>query len=194
MTRKMSREQVFRRLVHLLTPVFLVYYWVPDPVWTDGPSKGVGLVFLLLLVFLFETIRRISGLRVVGLRNYERMRMAAYAWAALGLTFVFLTMPFEIAVPAVIGMAWVDPLIGELRARKRELYPQVPIAVYFFLALISLTLLVGLNAWTFIAAAVSAPVAVWVERQRFWKLDDDLTMMVIPAVLIWTILTLTQVL
>ncbi|MFA5313292.1 MAG: hypothetical protein WC375_08285 [Methanomassiliicoccales archaeon] len=191
---KMSREQMFRRAVHLLTPVFLVYYWVPDPVWPEGPAKGAGLIFLLMMVFLFETIRRISGLNVVGLRNYERMRMAAYAWAALGLTFVFLTMPFEVAVPAVIGMAWVDPLIGELRTRKSELYPGVPIAVYFSLTLIALTLLLGLNVWTFIAAAASAPAAVWVEKQRFWKLDDDMTMMVMPAVLIWVILTLTQVL
>lgn len=194
MTTDMSWEHLARRVIHLCTPVFLVYYWLPSPVWSDGPSKEFGLVFLLLMVFLFEIIRRVSGIKVFGLRSYERWRMASYAWAALGLTIVFLTMPFEIALPSIIGMSWVDPLIGELRERKADLYPLVPIAVYFSIMLISLTILIGLSPWVFVASAASAPVAIWVEKQRFWKMDDDMTMMVMPAILIWSILTLTQVL
>lgn len=192
-TMDMNWEPALRRIIHILTPVFLIYYWVPDPVWDGGPQKESALVFLLLMVFVFETARRALGLRVIMLRKYEGMRMAAYAWAALGLTIVFLTMPLEIAVPAVMGMAWVDPLIGELRLRKSDLYPSVPVAVYFALALISLSWLIGLNAWTFIAAAASAPLAIWVEKQRFWKLDDDLTMNVIPALLMWAVLKLSGV-
>ncbi|QLH75011.1 MAG: hypothetical protein HPY73_05865 [Methanomassiliicoccales archaeon] len=187
----MSIGHKIRRAVHVATPLFLVYYWIPSPVWEGGPEKETGLVIFLASVLVFEMVRRLTGLDIVGLRKYEKWRMAAYAWAAIGLTIVFLTMPFEVAVPAVIGMAWVDPLIGELRSRREDLYPQFPMAVYFSLTLISLTVLVGLDLATFIAAAISAPFAIWVERQMFWRLDDDLTMMVFPALLIWGILSVT---
>lgn len=110
--------------------------------------------------------------------------MAAYSWAAIGLATVFFTLPFEIAVPAVLGMAWVDPLIGELRSRESQLYPQVPIAAYFVIVLLSLTLVLGFDLRILLVAGITAPVAIWVEKQRWWRLDDDFTMMVIPAFLI----------
>lgn len=182
----MTWEHWLRRLAHLCTPVFLIYYFLPSPVWEGGPQKPLGLLLLLAVVIIFETVRRLVNLSVpvLCLRPYERWRMAAYSWAAIGLATVFFTLPFEIAVPAVLGMAWVDPLIGELRSRESQLYPQVPIAAYFVIVLLSLTLVLGFDLRILLVAGITAPVAIWVEKQRWWRLDDDFTMMVIPAFLI----------
>jgi hypothetical protein len=45
-------------------------------------------------------------------------------------------------------------------------------------------LLLGFDLRILLVAIITAPVAIWVEKQRWWRLDDDFTMMVIPAFLI----------
>jgi dolichol kinase len=186
----MMGEHWFRRILHLCTPIFLIYYLLPDPIWTDGPQKVQGLFILLGAVFVFEAIRLSTKKTLPGMRHYEEVRLASYAWASTGLAVLFLTTPIEIAAPVVLGMAWVDPLIGELRGRDHPDYPSVPIAVYFILTLASLTWFFGPDIRVVMISIVISPLAVWVEARRWWRLDDDFTMMVIPAavagVMAWT--------
>ena len=53
----MDHGHVLRRLVHMCTPLFLVYYWIPDPLWRTNLDKRVVLVLLLVIVLIFEAIR-----------------------------------------------------------------------------------------------------------------------------------------
>jgi len=46
----------------MCTPLFLVYYWIPDPLWRTNLDKRVVLVLLLVIVLIF----RPTGLFGVG--------------------------------------------------------------------------------------------------------------------------------
>jgi hypothetical protein len=81
-------------------------------------------------------------------------------------------------------MAWVDPLIGELRRGGSTLYPTLPLAIYFGIVLIILTIFMGLDQYVLVAAIAATLVAIFIEGFRLWRLDDDLTMMVLPCVTI----------
>ncbi len=179
-----------RRLVHMCAPLFLVYYLIPDEVF--GASKEAGLVLLLALVLAFEAVRLWRGWTFLGLRDYEAGRVSAFAWASVGLTFTFLFFPVELAAPAITGMAFTDPLIGELRRRKSPLYPLLPIAFYFLLVLAIFIALMGWGWQVLIASIVGTFLAISVERIRTKYVDDDFLMMVVPLLGMAAVLYLTS--
>lgn len=171
-----------RRLVHLCTPVFLVYYVMPQPLWAGGPTRAQGLLVIFFLVMGFEAIRLVFNLKILGMREYEYSRPSAAAWAAIGLTMTLLFFPLEYAVPAVLGMGWVDPLIGELRRVDSKLYPRLPILVYFVIAILSMTYLIGLNLPVILASAVATALGIGVEKLRLKYVDDDFLMLIVPLI------------
>lgn len=116
-----DQGHLLRRLVHLCTPLFLVYYWLPEPLWPGGLTREQGLVILLIVVLFFEFLRLRAKWRIIGIREYEYHRVSAAAWAAVAIVFTFLFFPFQLAAPVLIGMALVDPLVGELRYHKSKL-------------------------------------------------------------------------
>ena len=179
-----------RRLVHMAAPVFLVYYLVPDEVY--GVDKRLGLMVLLAIVLAFEALRLWRHWTFMGMRDYESGRMSAFAWASIGLTFTFLFFPLELAAPAVVGMAFTDPLIGELRHRKSALYPLLPLVFYFILVL---TIFIALMGWSWqvvLASLVGTMLAIGVERIRTKYVDDDFLMMVVPLIGMAVVLYLTS--
>lgn len=180
----MDWGHVLRRLVHVSSPIFLIYYWLPEPLWAGGPGRQVGLVFALFVTLVFESIRMAKQLNIIGMRPYESNRMSAAAWAGIALVIAFLFFPLEVAAPAVFGMAWIDPLCGELRKHKSPLYPNFPKVAYFVLVLAIMTATVGLSIGVLIAAVLSALVAISVEKVNTRFLDDDFTMLVIPLIVI----------
>ena len=180
----MDRGHVLRRLVHMSSPIFLIYYWLPEPLWAGGPGRQLGLVFALFVILVFESIRMTKQLNIIGMRPYESSRMSAAAWAGIALVSAFLFFPFEVAAPAIFGMAWIDPLCGELRKRHSRLYPNLPKIAYFMLAMAIMIATVGLSVGVVVAAALAALVAISVEKTKTRFLDDDFTMLVIPLIVI----------
>lgn len=179
-----------RRLVHMMAPLFLVYYLIPEEIY--GVDKRVGLLIVLAVILVFEAIRLWRGWTFLGLRDYEAGRISAFAWASIGLTFTFLFFPLELAAPAVTGMAFTDPLIGELRRRKSALYPLLPSVFYFVLVL---TIFIALMGWSWqllLASVVGTILAIGVERIRTKYVDDDFLMMVVPLLGMAAVLLLTS--
>ena len=188
----MEYGHVLRRLVHLCTPLFLIYYLLPEPLWPGGLTREQGLVILLIVVLTMEIMRLRRRWRIIGIREYEYERMSAAAWAAIAMVFTFLFFPFQLAAPALIGMGFVDPLIGELRLRKSNLYPLLPIIVYFGLVLTTLSLTVAFDARAIIASVLATSVAIYLEKLRLPYLDDDFLMIVPPLLVMAAVYWLTS--
>ena len=187
-----EQAHLLRRLVHLCTPLFLVYYWLPEPLWPGGLTREEALVIFLVVILIVEYVRLRMRWRIIGTRDYEYHRLSAAAWAALGMTIAFLFFPFQLAAPVLIGMAVVDPLCGELRFHKSKLYPGLPVIVYFFLVLTVLSLAITLDYRAVIAAALATPVAIFLEKQRWRWLDDDFSMIVGPLLVMAAVYWLTS--
>jgi hypothetical protein len=186
----MDTGHAVRRLVHMCTPLFLVYYLLPGSI--EGLDKRWLLIALLIIVLTFEALRLALGWKVIGLRDYESRRLSAFSWAAIGLTFTFLLFPLQLAAPAVIGMAFTDPLIGELRRRKSSLYPLLPTVAYFLMVLTTFVVLTGMT-WQVVAASlVGTFLAIVAERARMKNVDDDFLMMVVPLLGMAAVLWLTS--
>ena len=173
-------ESAVRRLVHICLPLFLLYYAVPDDTWI-GTDKRLVLLGALFLLLVFEFLRLGYHIRVFGTREYEMDNIAAYLWAGIGFTVAFLFFDFALVVPAVLGMAWIDPLNGFLRSGKSRLYPWLPFASYLVLAAIALCV-VSTFAPPNIAliATVGAASGIAAEHKKIRFVDDDFLMLVVP--------------
>jgi len=180
----MDTGQALRRIVHISTPVFLIYYFLPDPLWTGGPTRVLGLLILLAIVLVAEALRLAYRPKIIGMRDYEQTHMSAGAWAAIGMTFAFLFFPFGCSAPALMGMGWVDPVIGDLRRKCSPQYPSVPLLLYFLIALVSMAVIIGPTVKVVVAGLVAAPLAIWAERLKTSYVDDDFLMIVIPLIAI----------
>jgi dolichol kinase len=176
----MDKGHVLRRLVHMLAPLSLIYYFLPDPLWAGAPSNQVLLLFLLEGILVFEVLRLHYQWPIIGIRDYEYDRLSAAAWAALAMVVALLFFPLQLAAPAIVGMAFVDPLIGELRRRKSKLYPTIPTLVYLALVLVILWYFFGLNTTVILASAVATGLAIAIERLRTKYIDDDFLMTIVP--------------
>ncbi len=174
----MDREAVLRRIVHLSAPLYLVYYFLPSPLWNGGPPRELGLVAILSIVLIVEALRLYIGFRVPGLRGYEDKRISAGAWAAIGMVFAMLFFPLSLAAPAIAGMAFIDPLISKLRPTRW--YPWAPLLAHFILTLSVLLLFFEPSPRTLLAATIASPLAVGAEALRCQRVDDDFLMVVVP--------------
>jgi len=177
-----------RRGLHLLSPVFLLYYLLPLEV-LPGVRREAFVVLATGIVIGFEGVRLVRHWEVPGLRDYERHRLAGYAWGGFGLALGLLFFPPVLHALTFCGMAWVDPLCRW--SRERRLYPRVPLVAYLgggLLLLAALTPFHGAIAARPILMApvafISALVAVAVEHKKWTWTDDDFLMNVAPLALL----------
>ena len=140
------------------------------------------MVLLVLLgLLVLEATRLLTGRVFFGLREYEKGQLSAFAWAGIGVTIAFLFFPMPFVVCAVFGLAWTDPLIGEMRRKKlMRYYPGIPLIVYFF---ISASCLLAISEFTIIQIIIfsitGSIVAISVEKPKL-PVDDDFLMLVVP--------------
>ncbi|MFQ6106056.1 MAG: hypothetical protein ACE5QF_00490 [Thermoplasmata archaeon] len=175
-------ESGIRRFVHICLPIFLLYYLVPEDTWMGLDKRAVMLASLLFLL-VFESIRLSHQIRIFGLRDYEMDAVGAYLWAGAGLTLVFLLFDISLVVPAVLGMAWVDPLNGVLRSRGSRSYPLMPFICYLTIAATALLLLSTFDPLRIAAISITGAAAGMASehfKTRF--VDDDFLMLIIPVV------------
>src|SRR2546427_10118603 len=117
----MGRHAVFRRTFHIVSPIFLGYYLLPEDLGGGINRTGLSAVFVGTALCI-ELARFALGIRLLGLRPDEGQRVSAYAQGLLGLAFALLVIREpRIVVPVVLGMAWIDPLacVGRLRCLHR---------------------------------------------------------------------------
>lgn len=179
-------DRIYRRGVHAVGAAVLLYYVLPARfgIWFTPWElllTGLGLVLVL------ELLRWTVGVELPMLRSYEKRRVASYVFYAVALVVAVLVFPLSVALVVVLGTAWVDPLIGELRlsARWRPAYPWLPGAMYVLVGTGVLVLVTHWAAFPAVAfAGVGAVVALAVERPKIPEIDDDLAMTLVPGVVL----------
>lgn len=184
-----AADQLWRRILHGAGAFVLVYFVLPVGFFVVAPKWAI-LLAVLAAVGILELLRLTAGVELPTIREYESGRPASYLFYAVALVVAVLLFPEPIAVTVVLGTALVDPLAGELRANPRWSRgpPFVPFAAYAAVAVASLS---AVGRWPWTAALglglLAAAVGVAVERWRFRWLDDDLTMTVVPAIVLYAI-------
>jgi hypothetical protein len=183
----MDGGSAFRRTFHVASPVFLLYFAVPEVL---GPALTRTAVTLLFLgtAWCIEIARIALGLRLIGMRVYEGQRVSAYAQGSVGLAFaLFLVADPRIVVPVFVGMAWIDPLAH--LARKRGWPRVVPAAAYaavFLAASVAIEAAFGGFPWPtrLVFAVLATASAIAVEGPFLHQIDDDLLMLVVPMTIL----------
>jgi hypothetical protein len=179
-------DRAYRRFLHCLGSLVLLYFVLPRQLvgWFTAEELlliGLGLVLAL------EALRWTVGVELPTIRPYERTRIASYAFYAVALVAAVLLFPFPIALVVVLGTAFVDPLIGEVRAspRWRPTYPWFPGAVYLLLGAGALVLVPHWPPFPAVAfAGMAAVLALAAERPKLPEIDDDLAMTLVPALVL----------
>jgi len=179
----------YRRVFHAFGASFLFYYLLPNDVdWIVFLKNWIPLVLVILAVIL-EILRlkgKISSDHFFGLRMYEKNRIGSYVFFAVGILILLRFFPQQIAIPCILCASLGDPVIGEIRNRFEKKHVYVfgfLICMFFFMvtwfrADIRLMLLVSV---------VGGLGAIIGETQKFWWLDDDFMIQVLPAILLLVI-------
>ncbi|HSA35539.1 MAG TPA: hypothetical protein P5202_03135 [Methanomassiliicoccales archaeon] len=172
-----------RRFIHVLAPLLCIYYIVPDTPLPGAPKDQI-ILLIMLVVLALDTMRLIARFKVPILHTYEDERPSAPAFFAVSAAIALLYFPVEITLPVLLGMGLVDPLVGELRMRKSDLNPILPMAVYFFILLIGLGYFYGLSFLVLLSCVLVAPIALFLESRRFPYIDDDMILVLVPLFLL----------
>ncbi len=181
-----------RRLVHVLTSSFIFYYWIPPVI--VGINKESWLVIFLAVVLAIDSYRMHTGWRVYGAREYEHNRPSALALVAIGVTVGLLFFPKHLVVPAILTMAFVDPVIRAVRYNHGYIYPALPLCMAIAIFYGALHYLTDWNAvYVFGLAVLGGSVAVAVERPHMEWLDDDLLMIMVPMIVLWLLSVLLKI-
>jgi hypothetical protein len=185
-------DRVWRRALHALGAVALVYYVLPTNFFLIAPKQYI-LLAALLAVLIVEGLRHAVGLELPTIRPYEEGRVGSFAIFGTAIVIAIFVFPLPIACAVVLGTAIVDPLAGELRRspRYRRADIVVPFGTYAALAFVGLAVL---GRWPVLPsvglALVAGAAAIAVERPKVWWYDDDFAMTLVPALILYGVAVL----
>lgn len=175
----------YRRVFHAFGAALLFYYLLPNEDFIHVLKFWVPPI-LVIIVILIEILRIkdiISSDHFFGLRFYERKRVGSYVFFAVAILILLRFFPQHIAIPCILCASLGDPLIGEIRHRYGRHYVYVMgflICMLFFLV-----------SWykedpsiMILVAVVGGIGAIIGETKKFWWLDDDFMIQMLPALLV----------
>jgi len=177
----MGYAQVVRRVIHISSPVFLIYYFLPEEI--AGVPKRFGVILVMILTLWLDGIRILKGWVIPGARPYEKHRISSASWAGLGMMVAFLYFPEEYVVPVLFGMAWIDPMMGEIRKRTDVNPVVIAIPVYMVL-FVSIYSFFSISWNTLLFGVIASLSACTIEHYGPLWLDDDFSMVFIPLLVL----------
>jgi hypothetical protein len=176
------KGHVMRRLFHLsMAFIPWIFYQYGDEIgveWSISKERFASLVVLVIIIG--ESLRLKLGFVVFGQRQYEATQISALAWGGFSVGLVLLM--FEEAkygYPLIFSLTFIDPLLGEARRMGLD-KTKVKIIGIAGAALIWL-LCWHLVATPLVLVAIMAPLVVAAESPRLKWIDDNATMLLIPA-------------
>ena len=180
----MRKDVLVRRCMHALIALTPLYFSLPVELPIEPLRRWMLLMGFFVVVSAFEVIRLWKGVTFLGLRPHEKHQIASFAWAAAGVTLLLWLFPQDIASAALVAMALVDPLAGELRASKtRDRFTvTASLAAYFALFFVVCALAGDRGTVTcLVIAIIGSVVAIPSEWFDVKYVDDDFLMLVLPA-------------
>ena len=172
----MIDEQIYRRFNHTIAACFVIYFLFPSEILTL--QRSYYIILFWILVISVEMARLTKGIKILGMRDYEKDRIASFVWFASGscLLLGFYEMgifPQSLVIATIIMAAYTDPVIGEANKRWGDKNGIIcglvcSFAIYQFV--------IGV----FIYSIIGCIVAVISERPKIKWFDDDLAMQIIP--------------
>jgi dolichol kinase len=182
----------YRRVFHAFGASFLFYYLLPETNWTNlldwiNILKILVPVIIVISVVILEILRikgKVSSDHFFGLRAYEEKRAGSYVFFAIAI-LILLIFPFpqQIAIPCILCACLADPIMGEIRYR----FGEKQVYIVGFLVCMIFFIVTWHNAdirLMILASVVGAFGAVIGETKKFWWLDDDFMIQILPAILL----------
>jgi dolichol kinase len=199
------KGEMVRRVMHVCVGAVLLFYFLPHTL--IGVPTWIYLVMLFVaLPVCIEIIRLNKKTLFLGLREYEKSRVASYVWFTIGATLLILFFPQQIAAPCILATAFGDPAIGVTKKLRRRYTFSIAIIIIFliFLAFDYILILAIFAAGvTFIAQFIEFKIQWRVRKSLFWsrskhevseyrkyfdflfKTDDDFMMQIMPAIVLF---------
>ena len=175
----------YRRAFHAFGASFLLYYILPDIDWINILKLWVPPAIVLFVIIL-EVLRltgKISSNHFFGLRMYEKNRIGSYLFFAVAILILLRFFPQQISIPCILCATLGDPIIGEIRKQFSRNYVYIfgffVCMFFFFISWYKSDAMLII-----MVAIVGAFGAIVGETKKFWWLDDDFMIQMIPAVLL----------
>lgn len=176
---------VLRRVIHLsgVLWVWLYYQYGAAVAAALHLNLKTLVAALLILILILETLRLSQGWVIYGQRQYEKKRISAFAWGAIGMALVLLLAPGKaFAAPIICAYAIGDPLLGELRALK---WPKTIVVLIGIIVVSGIWWLahhwLGTPFWWLF---LMGPLTVAAEWFSFTWIDDNALMQLIPLAMV----------
>jgi len=172
----MIDEQIFRRFNHTIAACFVIYFLFPEKI--VGLERYYLIFLFWLLVIGIEVARFQKNVEILGLRDYEKNRIAGFVWFASGACLLLGVYELDLApqsfvIGTIIMAAYTDPVIGEANQRYDDKWGVI---LGLGCSFIIYQLIIGV----FFYAIIGSIVAVIAERPKIKWFDDDLAMQIIP--------------
>lgn len=185
--------QPFRRLFHAAVGIALAaLLWLVQPARTHLLA-ALGLLAVVLLaidlvrlrvpgfnLFFFRTVRSLASPR-------EARGIASSTWYVVGILVAAILYPLEAVVPAILVLAFADPAASYIGRRwgRHPVGTGTIEGVGVFVIVAGAVLLFAAPPATALAAAVAGGLI----EITPWKLDDNLTIPLAVATVLWALPT-----
>lgn len=176
----MEKAEWFRISMHMTAAIYLIYYLLPEQL-VPGFYKWFGVILIASVALMIEGLRLITGKLLFGMKLYEKRCISAFAWFTIGMSIALIWFEMRYVVPVIIGFAFIDPLIGEIKQRKERLYPILPSMLYGSIMFSGLLLLSGMGIVILMLFMLIATFsAILAECWDIKFMDDNFLMIVVP--------------
>jgi dolichol kinase len=176
----------YRRVFHTFGASFLIYYLIPTNIEWINIGKFWIPIMILLFALILEFLRikgKIDSNHFFGLRMYEKNRVGSYLFFAVAIIILILFFPQQIALPCILCACLADPIMGEIRnnfGNKQGYIIGFFVCMFFFLIA-----WYKADIWVLLLVSIiGAAGAVIGEMKKFWLIDDDFMIQILPAILL----------
>ena len=181
---------LLRRITHVsLAIIPWLYYWHGEEIAGKVGTTAQYLAFIVLgIIIVAELVRLKIGFTIFGQRAYEANQLSALFWGSVSVVLALAFSPLvgvmgaALGAPVVLGLAFGDPVMGEVRRAGKE--PKL-VAISGLVVVYAVWLL----SWNYLAtpllfALLIPPIQVAAEWPRLRWIDDNGTMVLIPFLVI----------